>query len=468
MTSDQPSESTFRMSPRRSTPALAVAALVALLAGCPAPPAAEPEQRRSVRAPGAPAERPSGATWEATSPTPGASPTPRPSGFAFPPRPSSSPGQITSVEASDPGPCQRPGEVGTLLIAGEEIKPSGAAVAGDGRLWVSSYGTHEVLELEWTAGCEWKVARRFGGTSAELNDPRGLAFDVTGRWLHVADYANHRVRRLDTRSVASKLETLAGEGIGGFADGPAASAWFWHPAGVAVDAAGAVYVADSYNHRIRKIAGGRVTTVVGGETGTGPHQLAKPAGVAVQLPPPNASPTPAPSLLPGEIAPSADVRPILFVADTENHRVVRFAPPGPSPSPAASGQGQGSTSVIGAPGSQWIAEVIAGAAGEKSFADGKADVARLAGPTGLIWDGGALWVADTGNHAIRRIGGAILPAPTTTTFAGTGGSGDLDGALRQATFRFPGAVARGKRGEVFVADTDNGRVRVARGEQEAP
>lgn len=462
MTSDQPSESAFRMSFRRSSPALAVAALVVLLAGCPAPPAAEPEQRRSVRPPNALPERTPGPTWEA------GSPTPRPSGFAFPPRPSSSPGQIAGGGASDPGPCQRPGEVGTLVVGDEPIKPAGAAVAADGKLWVSNYGGHEVIALEWTQGCAWRIARRVGGTSQALNDPRGLAFDRAGRWLYVADYANHRVRRLDAQAAEPVLETVAGEGIGGFADGPAATAWFWHPAGVAVDAQGAVYVADSYNHRIRRIEGGRVTTVVGGETGTGPHQLAKPAGVAVQLPPPNASPTPAPSLLPGEIAPPVEVRPAIFVADTENHRVVRFAPPGPSPSPGAGGAGQGSTSVVGAPGNQWVATVIAGAAGEKSFADGPAAEARLAGPAGLVWDAGALWVADTGNHAVRRIGGVLGPSPTTMTFAGTGGSGDLDGARREATFRFPWALARGPRGEVYVADTDNGRVRVARGEQEAP
>lgn len=468
---------------RTQAPALAVTALVALVAGCPAPPpVTEIEQRRSVRPPTMPADRTSAEPWLASSPTP------RPSGFVAPPTPRSSPDpdQIVNTGAGLPGsgsgPCQAPGQVGTLSLDGRPIKPAGAAVDAEGHLWISLYDTHELVALAWTSACDWEVIRRVGGSARELNDPRGLAFDQTGRWLYVADYANHRVRRVDTRAAEPAVETYAGAGIGGFADGPAAEAWFWHPAAVAVDQSGAVYVADSYNHRIRKIAataGGslRVTTLLGGETGSGPDQFDKPAGVAVQLPAraPNASPTPAPSLMPGQIAPSAEARPVIFVADTLNHRIMRYAPPPPSPSPGAAaadaGSGGGSvgssSSVIGAPGSQWVATVIAGAAGEQGFVDGPAAEARLSGPTGLLYEGGALWIADTGNHAVRRIGSALAPSPTVMTFVGTGGSGERDGALVDATFRFPQGLARGQRGELFVADTDNGRVRIVRGNQEA-
>ncbi len=447
--------------------------LVVFVAGCPAPPAPEAEQRRSVRPPSLPAERTSAEPWLATSPTP------RPSGFVAPPTPRTSPDpdQIVNINpAFGTNPCQVPGTVGTMNIDGMPIKPTGAAVDAEGHLWISLYDTHEVIELTWSSACDWSAGRRVGGTAGELNDPRGLAFDPSGRWLYVADYANHRVRRIDTWATEPVVETYAGAGIGGFADGPAADAWFWHPAGVAVDQGGAVYVADSYNHRIRKIAatsggGLRVTTVLGGETGSGPDQFAKPAGVAVQLPTrnPNASPIPSPSVIPGEIAPSTEVRPVIFVADTQNHRIVRFAPPAPAASPSGGSVGGtgGSTSVIGVPGSQWEATVIAGAAGEKAYVDGPAAEARLAGPTGLLYEGGALWIADTGNHAVRRIGSALAPSPTIMTFVGTGGSGDQDGALAAATFRFPQALARGRRGELLVADTDNGRVRIVRGNQEA-
>src|SRR5205085_4201412 len=99
---------------------------------------------------------------------------------------------------------------------------------------------------------------------AQFDSPGGVAVDAAGR-VYVADTGNHRIRVIANGMVT----TLAGDGDPGWVDGPAATARFFSPGRIAVDAAGAVWVADTRNHRIRRIANGEVTTVAGdGELGT--------------------------------------------------------------------------------------------------------------------------------------------------------------------------------------------------------
>jgi DNA-binding beta-propeller fold protein YncE len=96
---------------------------------------------------------------------------------------------------------------------------------------------------------------------ARFSDPTGVAIEPSGTVV-VADTGNHTIRRITFP--AGITTTLAGAaGVQGFADGPFASARFRHPRGVAVDGAGVIYVADSYNHVIRRIQNGVVTTVAG-------------------------------------------------------------------------------------------------------------------------------------------------------------------------------------------------------------
>lgn len=100
------------------------------------------------------------------------------------------------------------------------------------------------------------------GVQAQFHTPSGIALDAAGN-VYVADTGNHRIRRIGPDGVVS---TLAGDGVAGFADGPAAQARFDAPMGVAVDATGRVYVADTYNDRIRVIEpDGTVRTAAGGE-----------------------------------------------------------------------------------------------------------------------------------------------------------------------------------------------------------
>ena len=102
------------------------------------------------------------------------------------------------------------------------------------------------------------------GTSAKFNNPYGVAVDGAGN-VYVGDRSNHRIRKITTSGVVS---TLAGSGTPGYADGTGTSAKFTSPTGVAVDGAGNVYVADLFNHRIRKITtSGVVSTLAGSASG---------------------------------------------------------------------------------------------------------------------------------------------------------------------------------------------------------
>lgn len=240
---------------------------------------------------------------------------------------------------------------------------------------------------------------------AQLFGPTGMARDAAGA-LYIADRKNNRIRKLS----GGVMSTLAGTGAQGSTDGPVAAASFNWPKAVAVDSAGAVYVADYGNHKVRRIAGGTVTTVGGsGVQGfaDGPvasSKLSYPSGVAVAAP--------------GKI----------YVADRANHRIRLIA--------------GGTVSTFAGQGS----------AGHK---DGPAASALFRTPTGVAVDGaGNVYVADSGNNRIR-----VISAGKVTTLAGDGGAGLVNGGLASARFNAPEAITVDPSGVIFVADTKNHVVR---------
>ncbi|MCC4594078.1 NHL repeat-containing protein [Xanthomonas campestris pv. phormiicola] len=146
--------------------------------------------------------------------------------------------------------------------------PYGIAVDAHGVLYVADAGDNNRIRR---IGRDGTVATVAGGaegfadgiaSAARFATPSGIAVDAAGT-LYIADTGNHAIRKLSAQGVVT---TLAGDGTAGFRDGPAAQARFNGPMGVAVDAQGRVYVADTYNDRIRVIErDGQVRTLAGGE-----------------------------------------------------------------------------------------------------------------------------------------------------------------------------------------------------------
>ena len=263
----------------------------------------------------------------------------------------------------------------------------------------------------------------FGGdggpaTEAQLNHPAGLTVDAAGN-VYVADADNHRVRRI---GLGGRIETFAGTGVAGFGGdgGPATEAQLNHPAGLTVDAAGNVYVADTDNHRVRRIGlGGRIETFAGtgarGYDGDGgpatEHRLNHPFDVA------------------------ADASGSVYVADVSNRRIRRIAQDGTIETFAGTG--------------------TAGDSGD----GGAATDAQIDQPAGLaVSSAGYVFVADWGKHRVRR----IAPDGTIETYAGTGvyGSGGDGGLAIEAQLVRPSGVAVDAMGKVYIADSNTHRVRV--------
>ncbi|HEU4713527.1 MAG TPA: NHL repeat-containing protein [Pyrinomonadaceae bacterium] len=142
--------------------------------------------------------------------------------------------------------------------------PFGVAAAEDGTIYVADAGDTNQIKKITPEGVVTTLAggsEGFAdgvGPQASFNTPSGLAIDADGN-LYVADTGNNRIRKITPEGVVS---TVAGDGTAGYADGAGAQARFDGPIGVAVDSTGSLYVADTYNDRIRKISkDGQVTTI---------------------------------------------------------------------------------------------------------------------------------------------------------------------------------------------------------------
>ena len=315
---------------------------------------------------------------------------------------------------------------GGLAVDARFNSPFDVAVDAAGYVYVADRLNHRIRRIgpegmmESFAGTGVDGFGGDGGAAreAQLNGPIGVAVDAAG-YVYVADRLNHRVRRIGPDGT---IETIAGTGAPGFGGngGPATSAQLNNPTGVAVDAAGNVYIADSENHWIRRIgAGGTITAYAG-------SRFPRYGG--------DGGPATAARLnYPFDVEADADGN--VYVADTINHRVRRITPDG----------------TIG---------TFAGTGDDGDSGDGgPATAAQIDEPSGLAVDGaGNVYVADWGNHKIRRIG----PDGTITTFAGTGASGlGGDGRPAAAAPVFsPSGVAVGPAGRVYIAESGAHRIRV--------
>ena len=301
--------------------------------------------------------------------------------------------------------------------------PQGVAVDSSGTVYVADTYNHGIRKItpagvvttlagSGTAGFDDRT-----GSNALFNKPFGVAVDSTGT-VYVADTYNHRIRKITPAGVVT---TLAGYSTYGFVDGTGSAARFKYPEGVAVDSAGTVYVADQGNNRIRKITpAGVVTTLAGPDVNvpvSSSDGFADGTGSAARFNSPH-----------GVAVDSAST---VYVADGLNNRIRKITPAG-------------------------VVTTLAGDSATGS-ADGMGGAARFNNPRGVAVDSsGTVYVADTGNnHRIRK----ITPAGVVTTLAGSGAIGFADGTGTAATFNWPYGVAVDSAGTVYVADKSNHRVR---------
>jgi len=317
---------------------------------------------------------------------------------------------------------------GGAATGAQHSNPIGVAVAKDGSIFVSDAANHVVRKIDpegnvsTVAGDGTRMAGYNGddilAITAKLSTPRGLAVDDDGN-LYIADEGNCRIRRVDDQT--GEISTVAGKpgtcvGSGSLPDLDTNVA-LDHPHDVALDGSGAIFVANTNDHTILKVADGIVTRVAGtsgdaGNTGDGgaatSATLSEPHGVAV------------------------DADGIVYIADTLNNRVRKVE--------------DGTISAFAGDGSSGL-----------SGNGGPADEAKLRLPRDVAVDtDGVVYVADSLNHAIRTVASGTIAAFTGTGFAGFSGDGEVPGG---AQLNLPQGVTAGKDGTVFVADSLNNRVR---------
>ena len=294
--------------------------------------------------------------------------------------------------------------------------PGGVVWVGD-EVWLADRGNNRVRRVKSDGTTTTVAGSSYGyvdgpGQTARFYSPADLALAQDGSVL-VVDYGNRRVRRIDPEGVVS---TFAGSGIKwSAANGPKAQAGFTSPDGIAVDAAGNVYVSEGSSGRIRKIGVDGIVSTLVGSAGSGyldgPVAKAKfhnPRGLGV------------------------DVAGGLYVADSDYGRI----------------------RLIDAKG---MVSTVAGD-GDKEFKVGPAASSSLLPVYDVaVASGGELWVAGHGSNRVLRIAGGKV-----TVAFGDGSDGHLDGFGADSQLRGPASIAAHPNGHIAIADRDDHRIRIMR------
>lgn len=343
--------------------------------------------------------------------------------------------------------------------------PTGVAVDNAGNLFVADSGNNRIRKIT-PGGIVSTFAGSTGGsadglgTAANFSLPYGLCFDNAGN-IYVADEGNNRIRKI---TAAGLVTTVAGSTYG-YLDGTGTAAQFKNPTGVAVDNAGNLFVADSYNQRIRKItAAGVVTTFAG----SGANGTADGTGTAAQFSYPTGICT--------------DINNNLYVADYTNNLVRKITPAGVVTALAGGTAGfdygigylvnfsNPNGVCVDSAGNVFVAEYNTNTI-KKINTDNT--VVNIAGSiTGSAIDGtgtpiqfiatrvcsdlsGNVYELEPTKNRIRK----ITPSGVVTTFAG-GAAGFLDGTGTAAKFNFPEDMCYDPiSGNIYVSDTENHRIR---------
>jgi sugar lactone lactonase YvrE len=313
--------------------------------------------------------------------------------------------------------------------------PQGVAVDNAGNVYVADYSNNEIRKItpsgvvSTLAGSTTHGSVDGTGSAASFFLPQAIAVDSSGN-VYVADTFNNEIRKVTPQGVVT---TLAGSTSAGFADGPAASAKFNLPSGLVVDASGTIYIADTSNNKIRKLQGGVVSTVAG--TGAFGNADGPAASAAFDLPQGLAEDASG-NLY---IADSGNYE----IRELSGGQVTTLAGmplTGHADGPALSASFYMPTGIaVDASGNIYIADngnselrllsggvvtTLAGSYSGRGNTDGLGSAARFAGPNGLAMDiSGNLYVVDTNNNEIRL----VTPAGSVSTLAGYAAPGNSDG-----------------------------------------
>ncbi len=314
--------------------------------------------------------------------------------------------EIIQTIAGD-GIQQYGGDNGSAITASLNM-PSGVAIDTAGTLYIADTDNHRIRKITngnitTIAGNGIKGYR--DGLLAQLNRPTGIILDNNSN-IYFADTDNHLIRKLDRQGYVT---TVVGNNVQGFSgdNGPAIQAQLNTPTAIAIDYVGNLYIADTNNHRIRKVANGYITTLIGnGIASMQIDQLNSPQGLAVD-------------------------KYNLYIADTNNHRILRVDNTGYINIFAGNG-----TLGIGGDGSPAV-------------------LAQLNFPRGIAI-ANELYIADTDNQRIRKVTNGNI-----TTISGNGSAGFAgDNSLAKlAILNHPTAITVDNSNNLFVADTNNHRIR---------
>jgi sugar lactone lactonase YvrE len=346
-------------------------------------------------------------------------------------------GNITTIAGNG---TQGTGGDGGPATSAAFMQPYGVAVDGNNNSYVSDWFGYSVRRVDATTGTINRVAgngtQGFSGDgglaiSAMVDRPSGMVFDNAGRLIFV-DRNNFRIRRV----AGGIITTIAGSGFlgtGGFGDGgPATSARFSLLEGLGIDSANNLYIVDAGDNRIRKVDAqtGIITTLAGGGSGVQGNGGTGDGGSAIN------------AFLDTPRSVVVDGAGNVFIGELSQVRRVD----------ADTGI---ITTVVGHPG-----------AGFYNGDNIPATSANLSVVYGLALDGaGNLYLSELNNERVRRVAGLGVPATTApgiiSTVAGNGSaaySGD-GGPATSASINFPDAVAIDRNGNLLIADASNNLIR---------
>ncbi|MGB3947487.1 MAG: T9SS type A sorting domain-containing protein [Bacteroidia bacterium] len=314
---------------------------------------------------------------------------------------------------------------GNLATSAKINHPNGVAVDAMGNIYFSDYSNHVIRKVNTSGIISTFAGNTVAGysgdgslaTSAKLNYPTGVAVDANGN-VYIADKNNSVIRKVNTFGI---ITTIAGTSVTGYSGdgGLATSAKIYFPAAVATDAAGNVYISDTYNHAIRKVNTSGIISTVAGGNGIG---YSGDGGVA----------TSAEFNFPWGL--TVDNAGNIFIGDEHNHVIRKVNTSG-------------------------IISTVAGTGASGYAGDGGlATSAQLNVCNGVVSDAlGNLYISDTYNNVIRKVSSSGI----ITTIAGTGVAGysGNGGAALSAQLDTPSSITLDTAGNVLFTDGDNHVVR---------